>query len=267
VYCARAHQIPQTLREIGRLRELSFRAIGEGTGRPLDTDCYDSHYQHLFLWNRQTKEVIGAYRVASTTRARSQAGDEGLYTTSLFKIPPAFFAQLGPALELGRSFVRPENQKDFAPLLLLWKGIGVVLSRNPEIKALFGAVSISNDYCAESRSLIANYLRQHQWHAELSKLVAARCPWNRNLLAPCPTDSLDHLSDAIQEIEADGKGVPVLLRQYLNLNGKAVALHLDRAFSSCVDALVVVEIANIPRRAVQRYLVQSPVKQGSALVL
>ena len=128
VYLAAAHQIPQTLLEIGRLREITFRAAGEGSGEPLDIDRYDSHYLHLFLWNIDKNEIVGAYRLGDIPRVLARYGTRGLYTKSLFHFQPRFFHRLGPALELGRSFVRPEYQRQFAPLLLLWKGIGQFVS-------------------------------------------------------------------------------------------------------------------------------------------
>ncbi len=262
VFCADAARIPRTLAEIGRLRELTFRGIGEGTGKAADLDRFDRHYQHLFLWNRAKKEVIGAYRVALAHEVLARSGQEGLYTSSLFHLTPDFFRAIGPSVELGRSFVRPEYQKDFAPLMLLWKGIGAFACLHPEVRSLYGAVSISNGYTPESRALMASYLREHLWSASLAALVTAKNPFERGMLSPCPSSSLDHLSEAVEELESDGKGVPVLLRQYLNLNGKAVALHLDRAFSNVVDALVVVELASIPRRAAQRYLKPCAGKEG-----
>jgi len=253
VYSAVATQIPHTLREIGRLREVTFRGIGEGTGAALDLDRFDTHYQHLFLWNHQKKEVIGAYRVARTNPVLSSQGPEGLYTGSLFRITPAFFAQTGPALELGRSFVRQEYQGEFAPLHLLWKGIGALIKQNPEIRTLFGAVSISNGYSRASQTLMAQYLRRHRWHAALAAVVTPRCS------SPVPSSrftpaSLDEVADLVEDVESDGKGLPVLLRHYLNLNGQAVALHRDRKFSNVLDALVVVELDRMPPKMKARYL-------------
>jgi putative hemolysin len=127
VYCAEAGAIPHLLDEIGRLREITFRAVGEGTGHARDLDSFDDHYEHLFIWNRKREEVVGAYRVGRVDEIRRRAGTRGLYTASLFRYRSPFFQLLGPTLELGRSFVRPEAQRSFAPLLLLWKGIGEYL--------------------------------------------------------------------------------------------------------------------------------------------
>ena len=136
VYLSAAPRIPLALREIGRLREITFRAAGEGTGQPLDLDRFDPHYLHLFLWNKDKREIAGAYRLGDVPALMSRFGLKGLYTESLFRFNARFVRQLGPSLELGRSFIRPEYQRQFAPLLLLWKGIGAWVSRHPEYSTL-----------------------------------------------------------------------------------------------------------------------------------
>ena len=255
---AYARQIPEALREIGRLREIAFRLAGEGTGRSLDLDRFDQHYRHLFLWDRPERRIVGAYRVAFTSDVLHRFGAAGLYTNTLFRLKPDFFSTAGPALELGRSFIRPECQKSFLPLLLLWKGISTLIATQPEHRTLFGAVSISNLYRRESRSLMAGYLLRHHLHPQLARFVDPRGAW-RGLPAvykrgECPTAELEQLSDAIQELEPDGKGVPVLLRQYLNLGGKAAGLHMDRSFADVLDALIVVDLPRAPRRSLDRLM-------------
>ena len=133
---AEAGEIPSTLREIGRLREITFRAAGEGTRRALDLDEFDAHYLHLFVWSEKKQEVVGAYRLAATDQVRR------LYTASLFQYGPEFLERMGPAIELGRSFVRAEYQRGFQPLLLLWNGIGAFGSRNPRYR-VFSVRSVS----------------------------------------------------------------------------------------------------------------------------
>ena len=158
VWQATAEQIPHVLREIGRLRELSFRAANEGTGKSMDLDRFDDHYLHLFIWNAEAAEIVGAYRVGATDRILERHGRQGLYSSTLFDSRMEFFRRLGPALELGRSFVRPEYQRSYSPLLLLWKGIGSFIARHPRYRTLFGPVSISRDYSDLSRRLIATTL-------------------------------------------------------------------------------------------------------------
>jgi hypothetical protein len=135
VYCARASQIPWALREIGRLRELTFRAVGEGTGRPSDLDLFDASYLHLFLWDAQAAAIAGAYRLGLVDEILARHGKRGLYTHSLFKYRTRLLDSLNPAIELGRSFVRAEYQRSFAPLFLLWSGIGRFVERSASAAA------------------------------------------------------------------------------------------------------------------------------------
>jgi putative hemolysin len=255
VCVSRAGEIPNTLREIGRLREIAFRKAGEGTGRSLDLDRFDQHYQHLWVWNRERDEVCGAYRLGGTDMTSD------LYTRTLFRFRAGLLEQLHPALELGRSFVRPEYQKSYQALLLLWKGIGRYVARHLQYRVLFGPVSISQDYSRASRSLMVSYLESSCDRRELAEGVEPRrqfrAPrfgsWDAGLLGP-HLRSLNELSEVVADLEADGKGVPVLLRQYLQLGGTVLAFNVDRAFSDVVDGLMVVDLARLAPPVLEKYL-------------
>jgi putative hemolysin len=257
-WVADAHQIPHILLEIGRCREETFRAAGEGTGRAADLDRFDPHYRHLFLWDRGARALAGAYRLAVTTEVLARFGPAGLYTATLFRFKQGFFDRLGPAVELGRSFVCSAYQKDFAPLLLLWKGISRLVARRPEAPLLFGAVSISREYRPASRGLIAAYLSSRLLHP-LSPYVcprrrfagqAARDPHILHLAAQ--SASLDELSAAIADLERDGKGVPVLVRQYLRNGGRLLGLSVDPGFSDTLDALILTDLRQAPPALLER---------------
>ena len=183
VLLANAPQIPKVLREIGRCRELTYRQIGEGTGNSIDLDEFDSYYQHMFLWHDEDKRVAGAYRLAATEDVLATRGVKSLYTNTLFHYKPEFFARIGPALELGRSFVHADYQKHYAPLLLLWKGIASYVQKRPECAVLFGAVSISSEYQSLSRTLIVDYLSGHL-AKELAGYVRPRRGFRRHALLP-----------------------------------------------------------------------------------
>ena len=157
VYHANAREIPNLLLEVGRVRELTFRRAGEGTGKRRDLDSFDAYYRHVLLWSKTKRELVGGYRAGSTSEILAERGLAGLYTSTLFRYDESLFQKLGPALELGRSFVRPEYQRQYAPLLLLWKGIAHLVAKRPEIPVLFGAVSISNDYNEASREMIYRF--------------------------------------------------------------------------------------------------------------
>ena len=260
VYLAEPGQIPAGLAEIGRLREIAFRAEGEGTGRDRDLDSFDTYYQHLFIWSRDGRRILGAYRLASSRDVLASRGASGLYTSTLFEYRPGFFARLGPAIELGRSFVRSEYQKHYAPLLLLWKGIAAVIARRPDHPVLFGAVSISNDYQPVSRRLIVRYLEAHQLESDLAPLVRPRKPFHAgrrgtdNESISLMLRDVEELSTITGDIEPDGKGVPVLLKQYLRLGGKLLGFNVDAAFSNALDGLIMVDLRQTPRALQQRYL-------------
>lgn len=255
---ARSPQIPLVLREIGRLRELTFRKVGEGTGKSLDLDDFDSRYSHVFIWNRGQREVVGAYRLGRTDEILERFGPEGLYAATLFKFKPGFLRELGPALEMGRSFVRPEYQKSYNALLLLWRGIGTVVAREPRYRRLFGPVSITNEYQAASRHLIAGYFESSSEKPALSRLVKPRTPlrgagWLKRAARSLVTD-VERLSELVSAVEADRKGIPVLLRQYLKLGGKLLAFNVDPDFSNALDGLMVVDLLETDRRQLERYL-------------
>jgi len=261
VVLARASDIPFTLREIGRLREVTFRQAGEGTGRPLDLDRFDSHYLHLLLWNDTEREVAGAYRLAPSLEVLHEHGVRGFYTSTLFAWKRNFLDRLGPSVELGRSFVRLEYQKSFSALLLLWKGIGQFLVKDPRYHVLFGPVSISNDYHPESRQLMVRFLNAYCRDEHLARLVRARNPFKLkprrdvdDIVEGTAQWDIDALSTVIADFETDQKGVPVLLRQYLKLGGRLVAFNVDSGFADTLDGLIVVDIARTDRRTLGRYM-------------
>jgi putative hemolysin len=260
VVLAKSEQIPNVLHEIGRLREATFRAVGEGTGKPIDLDRFDEHYWHLFVWSRRAREIAGAYRLGPSEEILGRFGPAGFYTSQLFRWKRSFLDRISPALELGRSFVRPEYQKSYAPLLLLWKGIGQFLLRNPRYKLLFGPVSISNGYTATSRNLMVKFLSVYRQSGELAPLVRARNPFRlqRSKLADAVIGAtvwdIEELSALIADVEMDRKGVPVLLKQYLKLGGELVAFHVDRRFQNALDGLIVVDLRKTDARVLERYM-------------
>jgi putative hemolysin len=269
VLLAKASDIPNVLHEIGRLREITFRQVGEGTGRAIDLDPFDDHYWHLFLWSRAAQEVVGAYRLGPSDEIIKSIGVEGLYTRRLFAWKPSFLQRIGPALELGRSFVRCEYQKTYAPLFLLWRGIGQFLVRNPRYKVLFGPISISADYGAASRQLMVQFLRAYRQSSELAPMVRPRNPFRTSPsqiaqdLVKASVRDVEELSMLVADIELDRKGVPILLKQYLNLGGELVGFNVDRNFANALDGLIVVDLRKTDIRLLERYLS----KEGAATFL
>jgi putative hemolysin len=258
---ATAQQIPGALQEIGRLRETTFREAGEGTGKSIDLDAFDQYYHHLLLWNQDARDIVGAYRFAKTDEVMTSFGIRGLYTNTLFRLKPTFYGRIEPAIELGRSFVRAEYQKSFLPLLLLWKGIGHYVARHPRYRTLFGPVSISKDYTESSRDLIVSFVRSRCGNRELEAHVQARKPLRNRKPSQCNPRNfsslladLDELSDVVADIEPDRKRIPILLRHYLNLGGQILDFSMDRNFSNVLDGLVVLDLAKVSRRQLERYM-------------
>ena len=257
---ARADQIPNILTELGRLREVTFRAVGEGTGESIDTDRFDSSYLHLFLWHSKKMEIVGAYRFAPVDQILSRYGVRGLYTYSLFKYKRGFIEGLHDSIELGRSFVRVEYQRGHAPLMLLWQGIARYLIQHPKYSRLFGAVSISNDYHPVSRQFMVEFLKENCFAGDLARQVRPRAGsqrrlatfWHRKELADL--SDIGAMSDVVGQLEKGQRGVPVLLRQYLKLGGLLLGFNLDRNFGDALDGLILVDLLQTDRSILQRYM-------------
>jgi len=269
VFIAHAPQIPRILREIGRLRELTFRGVGEGTGKRLDIDEFDAHYQHLFVWNKAKREVVGAYRLGRTDDVVKRIGTRGLYTHTLFEYGQQLLDEMGPALEMGRSFIRIEYQRNFSPLLLLWRGIGAYCVKHPRYKTLFGPVSISNEYGGTSRQIMVSFLRMHEYLPGMAKLVKPRTPFRDEALGAWTDDDeqmrdIDHVSDVIADLENSERGVPILLKQYLKMGGKLLGFNVDRDFADVVDGLILVDLTKTDPRVLGRYMGKQGVKDFHA---
>lgn len=262
VYYAEADEIPGGLREIGRLRELTFRSVGEGTGQSIDLDRYDDYYLHLFIWNSVTLEIVGAYRLGQGDVIMERFGKRGFYSHSLFKYRTRLLEKLNPALEMGRSFVRIEYQRSFSPLMLLWKGISQYVYRNPQYRRLFGPVSISSEYRALSQQLIVEFLRDHAGLPDMSCDVKPRKPFRaegrRDKQTICrDIDDLDIFSDLLSSIEPDAKGIPILLRQYLKLGGRILGFNVDPDFSNVLDGLMMVDLMETDAKVLAKYMGRS----------
>jgi len=257
---ARADQIPNILTEVGRLREITFREVGEGTGESIDMDRFDSSYLHLFLWHAKKLEIVGAYRFAPVDEILARFGVRGLYTYSLFKYKRGFIEGLHDSIELGRSFVRIEYQRSHAPLMLLWQGIARYLIQHPKYSRLFGAVSISNDYHPVSRQFMVEFLKENCFAGDLARQVRPRAGsqrrlatfWHRKELADL--SDIGAMSDVVGQLERGQRGVPVLLRQYLKLGGLLLGFNLDRTFGDALDGLILVDLLQTDRSILQRYM-------------
>ncbi|MCG9649102.1 lysophospholipid acyltransferase family protein [Vibrio brasiliensis] len=259
VYCAPTPAMPGMMREIGRVREESFREVGEGSGQSCDIDRFDQHYYQLFVWNRTNRDLVGAYRLGLVDQLIAQGGIDALYSTSLFNYDQAFVESLGQSIELGRSVVAKQYQRNMHSLLLLWKGIARFVDSNPKYTHLFGPVSISNDYSPVARQLIASVMSVHYYDNDKAKLVTPTTPlessgkefWRPDMLSSL--SKLPLLSKVLSRLE-QGMGLPVLLRQYLGMNGKLVCFNVDPAFNYALDGLIVVDLTTVPARTLGKYM-------------
>jgi putative hemolysin len=245
--------IPNVIREIGRLRELTFREIGEGTNKAVDLDEYDIYYHHLFIWDVKAKLIVGAYRLGLGDEIFYSMGKKGFYVSELFKIKSQFTPVLKKSIELGRSWIRKEYQQKPLPLFLLWKGILKYLIDNPRYRYLIGPVSISNSFSKFSKSLIVDYINRNHFDHELAQFVRPRKQFKVDLgdLDPdvllSAEDSFKGLDQIISEVETRSLKVPVLLRQYIALNARIISFNIDPKFSDCLDGFLVLDLQKVPQ--------------------
>lgn len=255
VYLAPADAIPNMLLEIGRMREVTFRAVGEGSGRARDLDRYDRYYLHLFLWDREKQCLAGGYRLGRTDLILAEHGFDGLYSASLCEFEQSFLDYLDPALELGRSWVQPDYQRSLHSLFGLWKGIARFVVRYPRYYKLFGAVSISDDYTTISQSLIVRYFRKAKQDQEWQGAVKPILPFKDEAGdLGVNLSSVEEVSAEVSNHEPDGKGIPVLLKQYFKMNATLLEFVYDPNFQHCLDAMVLVDLKQAPGGLLRKYM-------------
>ncbi len=250
--CAPSHAMPVMMNEIGRLREQTFRAVGEGTNQSLDLDEYDLYYHQLFIWDDVNQKIVGAYRIGKGKEIIGNYGIGGFYIQSLFRIDAKFSSVLSESIELGRSFIVEEYQRQPLPLFLLWKGILYFLLKNPEYRYLIGPVSISNKFSEFSKNAIVEFIKRYYFHHEFAKMVHPRCEFNftggsvdTDILLE-KTNDLTKLDRLIEDIDPENNRLPVLLKKYLKLNGKIIAFNVDPLFNNCLDGLLLLDLFDVP---------------------
>lgn len=257
VYCCISDEIPITIKEIARLREATFRKIGEGTNKSEDRDGYDQYYRHLFIWNNVESHLVGAYRVGFGADILKEYGIDGFYTNTLFEYSSKFASILGDSIELGRSFIIPEYQKRTKPLMMLWRGILTILLQNPEYKYLLGPVSMSGSYSSVAKLITINYIKEHHWNGELAKMVIARNGVKQFQNGKINTKLLQNIKEIglidklIVDLDVDKTPLPVLLRKYLQLGGVVLSFNVDANFNDSLDALLLLDITKVPQQTLE----------------
>ena len=258
VFIAPTSVIPNVIREIGRLREITFREIGEGTNKSVDLDEYDIYYHHLFIWDIEAKLIVGAYRIGLGDEIFYSQGKSGFYLNELFKIKEQLMPVLRKSIELGRSFIRKEYQQKPLPLFLLWKGIFKFLIDNPRYRYLIGPVSISNSFSKFSKSLIVDYINRNHFVHEMAQYVKPRRKFKVDFskidadMLMAGEDSFKNLDDIISEVETRSMKVPVLLRQYIALNANIICFNIDPKFADCLDGFLVLDFQKVPAEMLEK---------------
>ena len=253
VICAPASVFPNVLQEIGRLREVTFREVGEGTNLSIDLDEYDLYYMQLVVWDNVNRRIVGAYRVGMGKDILVQYGKQGFYTHSLFKMKSGFEPVLEEALELGRSFIVKEYQRKPLSLFLLWKGILYFLLKNPDYRYLIGPVSISNSFTEFTKDLIVRFVESNFFNYEVAKNIVPRKKYKpgkkyydeKTLFIQSSNQDFKRLDKFIRDIEPE-LVTPVLLKKYISLNAKIIGFNTDPKFNNCLDGLILLDVHDLP---------------------
>ncbi len=258
VFLATPDQIPSILKEIGRLREITFREVGEGTNNATDLDEFDAYYQHLFLWDNQERQIAGAYRMGLGQDIFKRYGINGFYLQKLFRFEPELHDFMAQSIEMGRAFVVKSYQQRPMPLFLLWKGIVHTTLRFPDHKYLIGGVSISNKFSEFSKSLMIEFMRSNYYDPYLAQYVKPKKEYkvklkdgDKDFIFDATEADLNKFDKIIDEVEPGSLRLPVLLKKYIKQNAKVVAFNVDPLFNNAIDGLMYIRIADLPESTVK----------------
>ncbi len=258
VFLAPAKEMPFTLKEIGRQREVTFRAIGEGTNNSIDIDRFDEYYHHMFLWDSKAKKIAGAYRMGLGSEIFSKYGIDGFYLQDLFRFEPELFSMMGQSIEMGRAYIIKEYQQKPMPLFLLWKGIVHTTLRHPEHKYLIGGVSISNQFSNFSKSLMIEFMKSNYWDPYVAQYIRPKKEFkvklndaDKEFIFDETQADLNKFDRLIDEVEPGSLRLPVLIKKYIKQNAKVIAFNVDPLFNNSVDGLMYIKIADLPESTVK----------------
>lgn len=258
VFFALSKDIPNIMFEIGRLREITFREVGEGTNQSLDLDRFDSFYHHLVLWDDDEHKVVGAYRMGLGKPIFKKHGIEGFYVHTLFKFEPELYTMMEQSIEMGRAFIVKEYQQRPMPLFLLWKGIVHVTLRYPKYKYLIGGVSISNQFSNFSKSLMIEFMKSHYYDPYIAQYIHPKKEYkvklndaDKDFVFDASQADLNKFDKIIDEIEPGALRIPVLIKKYVKQNARLVAFNVDPKFNNAVDGLMYIRVADIPESTVK----------------
>ncbi len=258
VFLAKAGDMPFILKEIGRQREVTFRAIGEGTNNAIDLDKFDNYYRHLFLWDDTLKCIVGAYRMGMGSEIFEEHGIDGFYLQDLFRFEPELHPMMRSSIEMGRAYIIKEYQQKPMPLFLLWKGIVHTTLRFPEHKYLIGGVSISNQFSNFSKSLMIEFMKSNYWDPYVAQYIRPKKEFkvklkdaDKEFIFDETEADLNKFDKLIEEVEPGSLRLPVLIKKYIKQNAKVVAFNVDPLFNNSVDGLMYIKIADLPESTVK----------------
>jgi putative hemolysin len=258
VYLSPANEMPNILREIGRLREITFREIGEGTNKSIDLDDFDRYYYHMFLWDDTAKKMVGAYRMGLGSLIFKEYGIDGFYLQDLFRFEPELHSMMSKSIEMGRAFIISEYQQKPMPLFLLWKGIVHTTLRYPEHKYLIGGVSISNQFSNFSKSLMIEFMKSHYYDPYVAQYIHPKKEFkvklkdaDKDFIFDATQADLNKFDKLIDEVEPGSLRLPVLIKKYIKQNAKVVAFNVDPLFNNAIDGLMYIRIADLPESTVR----------------
>ncbi|MEZ7916762.1 MAG: lysophospholipid acyltransferase family protein [Polaribacter sp.] len=258
VFFASAKDIPNLIHEIGRLREITFRAIGEGTNKEVDLDKFDNYYHHLLLWDTVAEKLVGAYRMGLGKEIYKKYGIKGFYVQSLFRIEPELHQMMDNTIEMGRAFIIAEYQQKPMPLFLLWKGIVHVTLRYPKYKYLMGGVSISNQFSDFSKSLMIEFMKSHYYDPYIAQYIRPKKEYkvklkdgDKDFVFDASKADMQKFDKIIDEIEPGILRIPVLIKKYVKQNARLVAFNVDPKFNNAIDGLMYIKVADIPESTVK----------------
>ncbi|MRX63664.1 GNAT family N-acyltransferase [Maribacter luteus] len=258
VFLAAANDMPYILKEIGRQREVTFRAIGEGTNNSIDLDKFDEYYHHLFLWDDTDKEIVGAYRMGMGSEIYKRHGIDGFYLQDLFRFEPELHGMMSRSIEMGRAYITKKYQQKPMPLFLLWKGIVHTTLRYPEHKYLIGGVSISNQFSNFSKSLMIEFMKSNYWDPYVAQYISPKKEFkvklkdaDKEFIFDETKADLNKFDRMINEVEPGNLRLPVLIKKYIKQNAKVVAFNVDPLFNNSVDGLMYIRIADLPESTVK----------------
>ncbi len=253
VFSVPSPNIPNTMKEIGRLRECTYRDVAEGTNKSIDIDEFDEYYEQLFIWDEKEKKIVGGYRVGKGKDILATYGIRGFYVNTLFRLNYQMLPVLRETIELGRSFVVKEYQRKTISLFMLWKGILYYLLKHPEYRYLLGIVSMSNAMSDFAKTMLINFIKANYFNYELAEFIKPRREFklktdktiDKEIFIKATKNNVGKFERYVQDVDPEFR-IPILLKKYLNLNAEILGFNIDPKFNYSLDGLMILDLLDLP---------------------